>query len=256
MRLGGAGGAVRGFDLRDLIDGLAGRPAAALVRRRRVAAGSRRGPVAVAGRRPVAAGLPRQVAAEPAGERPAFDPHVAVPLGAGSRACPATVTWTAAAGNVDGTPAAPPITTTPAVAAGFLGTTLMIASQGRLSSTWSMVRPNTLSAMRRLLCEPRTMTSERRAMASSTIALPADRAVTMTGMSFTPNMSAACAARSSTRPARARSSGRFALMGRLSGTSITYSTTIDELRSVASWQASTIISSHTSLSRTGTRSWS
>ena len=45
-------------------------------------------------------------------------------------------------------------------------------------------------------------------------------------------------------------------MGRLSGTSITYRASMDELRSVASWQASTIISSLTWVSRTGTSSWS
>ena len=69
-------------------------------------------------------------------------------------------------------------------------------------------------------------------------------------------MSAACAARSSTCRARSRSSGRLASIGRFSGTSITYSASIDDLRSVASWQASTIISSLTRVSRTGTSSWS
>ena len=82
-------------------------------------------------------------------------------------------------------------------------------------------------------------------MASSTIARPADRAVTTTGVSLTPNMSAAWAAFSSTCRARSRSSGRLASIGRLSGTSITYSASMDDLRSVASWQASTIISSLT-----------
>ena len=82
-------------------------------------------------------------------------------------------------------------------------------------------------------------------MASSTIARPADRAVTTTGVSFTLNMSAACAARSSTCRARSRSSGTLASIGRFSGTSITYSASMDDLRSVASWQASTIISSLT-----------
>ena len=62
--------------------------------------------------------------------------------------------------------------------------------------------------------------------------------------------------RSSTCRARSRSSGRLASIGRLSGTSITYSASIDDLRSVASWQASTIISSLTCVSRTGTSSWS
>ena len=100
------------------------------------------------------------------------------------------------------------------------------------------------------------MTSERRAMASSTIARPAERAVTTTGVVLILNWSAACPARSSTCRARSCSSGRLASIGRLIGTSITYNTSIEAFRSVASWQASTIISSLTRESRTGTRSWS